>query len=116
MTTSGYLRNPPCAQKTFAPTVAITSNQLLMAPPADPCEWMAISSDANRNISGFSGGTDGKTLTVVNMGTVQFTLINNAGSPNLNDRMILGANVVVGAGRFVELVYSTYQGRWMMGL
>jgi trimeric autotransporter adhesin len=69
------------------------------------------------SISGFSGGVDGKILTVLNLTTQNMTIVNQTGSASvLTNRIntLSGADIVTTGNGSVTMQYSIADNRWMV--
>ncbi len=100
----------------IAPTVAspsqITSNQNDYA--GATADINRLSSDAARDITGFSGGADGKTLVLVNVGSNTITLKHQSTSSTAANRIIVpwAADYILAADGAAVLVYDNTTSRW----
>ncbi len=98
------------------PTVAspsqITSNQNDYA--GATADINRLSSDAARDITGFSGGTDGKTLVLVNVGSNTITLKHQDSGSSAGNRIIVpwAADYILAADGAAVLVYDNTTSRW----
>lgn len=90
----------------------ITSNQNNYA--TGTADTLRLTTDAARNITGFAGGVDGRTIRVINVGAQDIVLQNqNASSTDIN-RIITGtgADITVAADDVVQLHYDGTTQRW----
>jgi hypothetical protein len=100
----------------IAPTVAspsqITANQNDYA--GATADINRLSSDAARDITGFSGGADGKTLVLVNVGSNTITLKHQSTSSTAANRIIVpwAADYILAADGAAVLVYDNTTSRW----
>ena len=100
----------------IAPTVAspsqITSNQNDYA--GATADINRLSSDAARDITGFSGGADGKTILLVNVGSNTITLKHQSTSSTAANRIIVpwAADYILAADGAAVLVYDNTTSRW----
>lgn len=75
---------------------------------------LRLNSDASRSITGLAGGSDGRIISIVNVGSFDITLENNdAGSTDANkfafdDDLVLAANTGCG------LIYDSTSSRWRL--
>ena len=70
-----------------------------------------ISSDANRNITGLAGGAAGRMVTLINVGSFNIMLANDAASTAAN-RFLFGDNIYLGPSHAATLWYDTTSARW----
>jgi hypothetical protein len=108
----GFSINSLIRQWTMTTLAQITGNQ------NDYSVGMAgvarISSDAARNITGFTQGVDGNSLMLVNVGSFAITIQHqNAGSVATNRVILLsGADTAIAANGVMWLLYDQTTGRW----
>lgn len=72
-----------------------------------------VSTDASRNLTGITGGADGRVLILQNVGSNPLVLIDDATSTAAN-RFQLSANVTVGANQVAIVQYDATDSRWRM--
>lgn len=72
---------------------------------------LRLSTDASRNLTGIAGGVAGRRLTVLNVGAQDLVLMNDVTSTAAN-RLLLGADVTLGANESIELWYDSTSSRW----
>jgi hypothetical protein len=78
---------------------------------------LRLDTDASRDITGFANGTNGKTLTIHNIGSNNIVLKHESSSSNANSRMILGnagADVTILPNDSVMLAYDVTSSRWRL--
>ena len=73
---------------------------------------LRLSSDATRNITGLAGGADGRLLIILNIGSFAITLVTESASSTAGNRFAIGANITVGAGEGIVLLYDSTSSRW----
>lgn len=94
----------------------ISSNQNNYNPTGlSSASILRLSSDASRTISGLSGGTDGRILKLMNVGTFPVVLINQSTDSIAANRFAIGSNITLGADQTVALVYDLTSQRWRAG-
>ncbi len=93
----------------------ITADQNDYAPPGfSTAAVLRISADAARAVTGLAGGTPGRVVALVNIGSHAITLANaHAGSAAAN-RFSIGTNAVIVAGRSALVWYDTADSRWRL--
>lgn len=64
------------------------------------------------NITGLAGGADGRTITLVNIGTNAITLTNEDAASTAANRFLLGGNVALDANDSLTLIYDSTTQRW----
>jgi hypothetical protein len=90
----------------------ITGNQDNYAPTGyATASTMRLFTDASRNITGIAGGSDGKILTLHNIGTFNIVLINNATSTEAN-RFLIGFDFTLVPNRSITFRYDATTARW----
>lgn len=72
-----------------------------------------VSTDTSRNLTGITGGADGRVLILQNVGSNPLVLIDDATSTAAN-RFQLSANVTVGANQVAIVQYDATDSRWRM--
>ncbi|MCG6203142.1 DUF2793 domain-containing protein [Rhodopseudomonas sp. HC1] len=73
---------------------------------------LQLSSDAARSISGLAGGSEGRVVVLVNVGSQAITLIDDSAASAAANRFALGAPVVLLARQAVMLRYDATALRW----
>lgn len=78
---------------------------------------LRLSTDANRTITGMSGGIKGRKLQIFNVGLYAITLANESASSTAENRFNFSvtSNVVVLSGSSIQLYYDYAQRRWIEG-
>src|SRR5688572_2182430 len=76
-----------------------------------------LSSDASRNITGISGGADGKQYVLANVGSFDIALTNDDASSSAANRIYTGtgATLTLAPNELVEMVYDSVSSRWRCG-
>ena len=78
----------------------------------DKSSFWRLSSDANRDVTGFANGLNGRLIVVTNVGSFNIKFKNeNAGSVAAN-RFAIGADVTIGAGDTATFHYDSTTARW----
>ena len=72
-----------------------------------------VSASGAFQLTGITGGVDGRVLTLLNVGANTITLMNDVTSTAAN-RFLLGANLSVAANQSVTLLYDATASRWRM--
>lgn len=83
--------------------------------PASLADALALrlNSDASRNVTGLSGGADGRVVTITNVGSFDIVLTSeDAASSAANRFLIAGGDMVLGADDVVALRYDGTSSRW----
>lgn len=73
---------------------------------------LRINSDAARDITGLTGGADGRELFITNTGSFAITLKNASGSSTAANRFEMGADVILGSNVSVLIQYDGTSSRW----
>lgn len=73
---------------------------------------LRLSSDASRNITGLAGGSDGRILTLHNIGSQNIVLVDESASSAASNRFALSGNMSIGGDQSVTLQYDSTSGRW----
>jgi hypothetical protein len=73
---------------------------------------LQINADAPRNVSGLAGGTEGRCLTVINVGSEPVTLLNESASSSASNRFSLASNLTISAKQAAILRYDGTAARW----
>jgi hypothetical protein len=98
------------ASATVSPA-QITANQNNYAPTGlASAKHLRINSDARRNITGLTTGSEGKTLTIVNVGTFPIAFKYDDGSSTAANRFLFACTL--GGGQSMEIYYDAASSRW----
>lgn len=107
------------ATSAFALTADITPTQLTAntndyAPTGlDTANTLRLSTDASRDLTGLTGGSDGRLMIVHNVGSNALVLKNESASSTAANRFALGgADVTLAANQSVTLQYDSTSSRW----
>jgi hypothetical protein len=73
---------------------------------------LRLSSDATRNLTGLSGGVDGRIVAVVNVGTNNIVLKDASSSSSTANRFAFGVDVTLAAEQSAVLWYDATDSRW----
>ena len=73
---------------------------------------LQINTDAPRNISGLTGGPEGRCLIVINVGSQPVTLLNENASSSASNRLSLDNNLTISAKQAAFLRYDGTAARW----
>lgn len=73
---------------------------------------LQISTDAPRGISGLAGGSEGRCLTIINVGSQPVTLLNDSASSSASNRFSLNDSLVISAKQAAMLRYDGTAARW----
>jgi hypothetical protein len=73
---------------------------------------LQISADAARSISGLADGTEGRCLTVINVGSQPVTLLADSASSSASNRFSLGSDLTIAARQAAILRYDGTAARW----
>lgn len=73
---------------------------------------LQVSSDAGRSISGLAGGTEGRVIVIVNVGSQPITLLDDSAASAAAHRFALGSPVAVLSRQAVMLRYDGTAQRW----
>lgn len=89
----------------------ITSNQDDYALGAGV--FFRLSTDAQRNITGFTGGLNGRHIVIANVGSFNINIVNNSTSTAAN-RIItgIGTDLVIPPDQILNLIYDSTTTRW----
>lgn len=91
----------------------ITANQNDYAPTGAGTNTVwRLNSDASRNITGIGGGTDGRVLVLINIGSFNIVLTDADVGSSITNRFSFGANVILYPGATIVLVYDSTTQRW----
>jgi hypothetical protein len=72
---------------------------------------LRLNTDASRNLTGIAGGTDGRILLLLNIGSFPLVLIDDATSTAAN-RFQLSGDITLNAGEGIALWYDSTSSRW----
>lgn len=72
---------------------------------------LRLSTDASRDLTGITTGADGRILVIVNVGSFDIVLKNDATSTAAN-RFLLGGDYTLPAGQAITLIYDSTAVRW----
>lgn len=93
----------------------ITSNQNDYNPTGlSTTTVVRLSSDAARDVTGLQGGSDGRWLVPINVGSYTITLKNASGSSTAANRFSMGSDLALEAGAGCILIYDGTQSRWAL--
>ncbi|MBS0528891.1 MAG: DUF2793 domain-containing protein [Proteobacteria bacterium] len=73
---------------------------------------LQINADAARSISGLAGGTEGRCVTIINVGSQPVTLLDESASSSASNRLTLGGNLTISAKQAAILRYDGTAARW----
>ncbi len=75
---------------------------------------LRLSTDASRNITGFTGGFQGRILIIINVGAQNIVLVNNSGSSSTGNKIITGtgADVTLATTTSALLYYDKTSAVW----
>lgn len=73
---------------------------------------LRLTSDASRNVTGLAGGSDGRLLTVHNVGVQPITFVDESVSSTAANRFALSGNVTVSGDQSITLQYDSTSSRW----
>ena len=73
---------------------------------------LRLSTDATRNITGLSGGGDGRVMLIANVGSNNIVLKDASASSSAANRFAFGADLAIAANRAVLLLYDATSSRW----
>jgi hypothetical protein len=72
-----------------------------------------VATDASRNLTGLTGGADGRTMELINVGANPLVLVHDATSTAANRFLCpTSANLTIGANSGVNLIYDATSSRW----
>jgi hypothetical protein len=92
----------------------ITADQNDYAPASlDVASTLRLSSDAARNLTGLTGGVDGRLMILVNIGAFAITLKNASASSSAENRFQLKADLPLAANGSAVLRYAVTVSKWM---
>lgn len=64
------------------------------------------------NITGLTGGSDGRLMVLTNVGANAITLVDQSGSSTAANRFLFGANLALAANQSATLIYDSTSSRW----
>lgn len=99
-------------QGDISPTSISTSQNNYAPTGLSGATVLRLTSSANVNITGLTGGADGRFLTIYNIGTFNITLKNESGSSTAANRFTSSGDVVLRGGECVNLSYDATSSRW----
>lgn len=73
---------------------------------------LRLSSDASRNITGLQGGSDGRLMLVINVGSNNIVLKNADINSSAANRFLFGADITLAADQAASLQYDAISARW----
>lgn len=73
---------------------------------------LRLSSDASRDITGLSGGADGRVMTLFNVGSTPLVVKNQSTSSTAGNRFALGADMTLAADQSITIMYDATSQRW----
>ncbi len=73
---------------------------------------LRLTSDASHSITGIVDGTDGRVLTILNVGTNPIVLSNQSASSTAANRFAFGKNVILAADQTAAIIYDSTSQRW----
>ena len=93
----------------------ITSNQNDYSPTGlSTASTLRINSDAARDITGLSGGADGRIVMIHNTGSFAITLKNSSTSSTASNRFLFSADIPVATNSGVMIQYDSTSSRWRL--
>ncbi len=75
---------------------------------------LRLSTDASRNITGLAGGSDGRVLTLHNVGAFNWTLVDESASSTIGNRFALTSNLTIPPDTSITLQYDGTSFRWRL--
>lgn len=91
----------------------ITANQNDYAPTGhEAAHTLRLDADAARDVTGLAGGTAGRQVLLLNVGSFTITLKNASGSSSAANRFSFDADTDVAAGAGLLLAYDATSSRW----
>ncbi len=75
---------------------------------------LRLNTDASRNITGLAGGSDGRILTLHNVGSFNWTLIDESASSTVGNRFALTSNLTIPPDTSITLQYDGTSFRWRL--
>lgn len=73
---------------------------------------LRLTASAAYNITGLAGGTSGRLINIINIGSQNITLVNESGSSTIANRFAIGTNIVIGPSQGAILIYDGASSRW----
>ena len=73
---------------------------------------MRLAASAPYSITGLQGGSDGRIVTLMNIGSNAITLTNEDAASTAANRFLFGSNVALAAGQNFTLIYDSTSQRW----
>jgi hypothetical protein len=73
---------------------------------------LRLSTDASRNLTGLSGGADGRLILIHNIGSFALVLIDESASSTAANRFALNADITLSADQSILLQYDSTSTRW----
>lgn len=73
---------------------------------------LRLSTDASRNLTGIVGGADGRLLVLLNVGSFNIVLVNDATSTAANRFLLGGSDITIETGRAITVIYDATSSRW----
>jgi hypothetical protein len=73
---------------------------------------LRLSSDVARNITGLAGGTDGRVISIHNVGTSNIVLKNQDAASTAANRFAFGTDITIAADQSVAVIYDATSQRW----
>lgn len=71
-----------------------------------------LSTDTARNLTGLAGGSDGRVVTLANIGAFPIVLNNEDAASAAANRFAFGTTHVLGPNRLIVLIYDSTSARW----
>ena len=91
----------------------ITANQNDYNPTGlSNASTLRLSTDASRDITGLSGGADGRVILIHNVGSNNIVLKDESSSSSAANRFALNADITIGADQGCVLQYDSTSSRW----
>lgn len=77
-------------------------------------EVLRLSSDTSRNITGFSGGVKGRSLTIINVGSNEISLVQQSVLSSASNRIVssLVGDILIRPNQVLRLYYDSTTQRW----
>ena len=93
----------------------ITSNQNDYAPTGlATASTLRLSTDASRDITGLTGGADGRIIIIANIGSYPIVLINSSVSSSAANRFLLFSDTTINSNQDVIMQYDSTSSRWRL--
>lgn len=117
---TGTMPNPTVKQAStefaltadITPTTIATSQNDYSPAGLSAASCLRLSSSASVNLTGIAGGTDGRILTIYNVGANLITLLNESLSSVSANRFSIAANITLNPNGAVILQYDVTSSRW----